>query len=124
MRANAECAKSRRSCVSRMLIVRKRRQKLHRCEKLKERFMTSAHVTCTARRATAGAALKARLVRGWQAYWAWQQRRTTVRILSSLDERTLRDIGINPSEISSYAYGDPEQRRRTCTSSWRLSSHA
>ena len=86
--------------------------------------MTSAHVTCTARRTTAGGALKTGLVRAWQAYWVWQQRRTTVRILSSLDERTLRDIGINPSEISSYAYGDPEQRRRTCTMSWRLSSHA
>jgi len=87
--------------------------------------MTSVHVTYPARqRAAVSRALKAGLVRAWQAYWAWQQRRTTVRILSSLDERTLRDIGINPSEITSYAYGDPEQRRRTCTSSWRLSSHA
>jgi uncharacterized protein YjiS (DUF1127 family) len=98
---------------------------LQKSEKLKESFMTHAHVTWSARqRAAAGGALKAGLRRAWQAYWAWQQRRTTVRILSSLDERTLRDIGINPSEISSYAYGDPEQRRRTCTSSWRLSSHA
>jgi hypothetical protein len=47
-----------------------------------------------------------------------------VRILSALDERTLRDIGINPSEITSYAYGNPEDRRRTCRASWQLNLHA
>ena len=69
-------------------------------------------------------ALKRRLAGAWQAYWEWQRRRTTVRILSALDERTLRDIGINPSEITSYAYGDPEQRRRRCEASWRFNAHA
>jgi uncharacterized protein YjiS (DUF1127 family) len=87
--------------------------------------MNFAHVTGAGRRlgAAAGWGFKRRLVGAWQAYWQWQRRRTTVRILSSLDERTLRDIGINPSEITSYAYGDPDHRRRRCVESWRLSSH-
>lgn len=88
--------------------------------------MSSAHVTSAARRRrlATGLSFRAALARAWQVYWDWQRRRTTVRILASLDERTLKDIGISPSEITSYAYGDPEQRRRTCTQSWRFSSHA
>jgi uncharacterized protein YjiS (DUF1127 family) len=93
---------------------------------LKEKLMTCTHITY--RRRWLGFAvavgLKGRLLRVWQAYWEWQRRRTTVRILSALDERTLRDIGINPSEITSYAYGDPEQRRRRCEASWRFNAHA
>jgi uncharacterized protein YjiS (DUF1127 family) len=93
---------------------------------LKERLMTSAHVIGHGRRraATLGLALKSRIRRAWRAYWEWQRRRTTVRILSALDERTLRDIGMDPSEITSYAYGDPDQRRRRCEASWRGSLHA
>jgi uncharacterized protein YjiS (DUF1127 family) len=93
---------------------------------LKERLMTSAHVIDRGQRrgSARGAGFKRRLVATWRAYWEWQRRRTTVRILAALDERTLKDIGINPSEITSYAYGDPEQRRRRCEASWRWSSHA
>jgi uncharacterized protein YjiS (DUF1127 family) len=88
--------------------------------------MTTAHVLGDRRRrvATLGVALKSRLRKAWRTYWEWQRRRTTVRILSALDERTLRDIGIDPSEITSYAYGDPDHRRRRCEVSWRWSSHA
>ena len=88
--------------------------------------MTCTHVTTLTRRRRIwlGAALKQGLLRAWRAYWDWQHRRTTVRILSALDERTLRDIGINPSEITSYAYGNPEHRRRSCEASWRHNSHA
>jgi uncharacterized protein YjiS (DUF1127 family) len=93
---------------------------------LKETLMTCAHTTYRRRRLgfAVGVGLKDRLYQVWQAYWEWQGRRTTVRILSALDERTLRDIGINPSEITSYAYGDPEQRRRRCEASWRFNAHA
>jgi len=88
--------------------------------------MTSVHVIerHQRRRSNLGLAFKKRLVRAWRTYWEWQRRRTTVRILAALDERTLKDIGINPSEITSYAYGDPDQRRRRCEASWRSSSHA
>src|SRR4029453_7743572 len=83
---------------------------------LKEKLMTCAHITYRRRRLgrAVGVGLKGRLQQVWRAYWEWQRRRATVRILSALDERTLRDIGINPSEITSYAYGDPDQRRRRC----------
>jgi uncharacterized protein YjiS (DUF1127 family) len=93
---------------------------------LKERLMTSTHVISHGRRraSTLGMALTNRLRTAWRAYWEWQRRRTTVRILSALDERTLKDIGIDPSEITSYAYGDPDHRRRRCEASWRWSSHA
>jgi len=88
--------------------------------------MTSVHVIerHQRRRSNLGLAFKKRLVGAWRAYWEWQRRRTTVRILAALDERTLKDIGISPSEITSYAYGDPDQRRRRCEASWRSSSHA
>lgn len=88
--------------------------------------MTCTHVTTLAqrRRVRLGATLKDIPVRAWRAYWDWQRQRTTVRILSALDDRTLRDIGIDPSEITSYAYGDPDHRRRRCEAGWRRNSHA
>jgi uncharacterized protein YjiS (DUF1127 family) len=93
---------------------------------LKEKLMTCAHITYRRRRLglAVGVGRKGRLQRVWRAYWEWQRRRATVRILSALDERTLRDIGINPSELTSYAYGDPDQRRRRCEASWRFNAHA
>ena len=50
--------------------------------------------------------------RGWRAYWQRRARRATVLLLASLDERTLRDIGLSPSEIASVVYGSPDRRRR------------
>jgi uncharacterized protein YjiS (DUF1127 family) len=49
--------------------------------------------------------------RGWQAYWQRRARRATVLLLASLDERTLRDIGLTPSEIASVVYGAADRRR-------------
>jgi uncharacterized protein YjiS (DUF1127 family) len=48
----------------------------------------------------------------WQAYMRWATRRATARILHSLDARTLKDIGINESEITSIVYGTDGDRRR------------
>ena len=63
--------------------------------------MTCAHITDRRRRLQigVGAGLKSRLQRAWVAYWEWQRRRTTVRILSALDERTLRDIGLTRGDL-------------------------
>jgi uncharacterized protein YjiS (DUF1127 family) len=43
--------------------------------------------------------------RVWQWYRARQTERTTVRALGALDDRTLKDIGMDRSEIESVVYG-------------------
>jgi uncharacterized protein YjiS (DUF1127 family) len=50
--------------------------------------------------------------RAWRAYWSWRARRVTVMILSSLDARTLRDIGITPGEFESLVQCHGDHRRR------------
>jgi uncharacterized protein YjiS (DUF1127 family) len=61
---------------------------------------------------SAFAARLARIARRWwRAYWNWRAREATIVILRSLDARTLRDIGISPSEISSCVYGGRDRRR-------------
>jgi uncharacterized protein YjiS (DUF1127 family) len=58
--------------------------------------------------------------RAWRTYWDRRARRATVLILRSLDERTLRDIGIAPSEIESCVWGGSDRLRRYCASwPWR-----
>jgi len=46
-----------------------------------------------------GRALAAGVRHLWHAYWEHQARRATVRMLESLDDRLLKDIGIDRSEI-------------------------
>lgn len=69
-----------------------------------------------------GATLRARAValarRGWRTYWERRARRATVLILCSLDERTLRDIGISPSEIQSCVYSRSGDRLRRYNETW------
>jgi uncharacterized protein YjiS (DUF1127 family) len=71
--------------------------------------------------------LKARAVafarRGWRTYWERRARRATVLILCSLDERTLHDIGISPSEIASCVYSGSEDRLRRYNETWPWRSH-
>jgi uncharacterized protein YjiS (DUF1127 family) len=66
--------------------------------------------------------LRARAVafsrRGWRTYWERRARRATVLILCSLDERTLHDIGISPSEIESCVYSRSGDRLRRYHESW------
>ena len=79
------------------------------------------HTTATCPQQHAAPAFGARLARiatrWWRAYWRWRAREATVVILRALDERTLRDIGIHPSEISSCVYGRSD-RRRTYDERW------
>jgi uncharacterized protein YjiS (DUF1127 family) len=56
--------------------------------------------------------------RWWLAYWDWRARQATVIILQALDERTLRDIGINPCEIVSFIHGKRGERRRGYDEAW------
>jgi uncharacterized protein YjiS (DUF1127 family) len=60
---------------------------------------------------------------GVSAWTAWRRRREqkrTVHILSTLDGRTLKDIGVDPSEIESMVYGNPSERVRPYGKDWRI----
>ena len=46
----------------------------------------------------------------WSRFLAWQMRRTTRLLLSSLDDRTLADIGLRRGEINA-VLRDMEQRK-------------
>jgi uncharacterized protein YjiS (DUF1127 family) len=46
----------------------------------------------------------------WARYLAWHMRRTTRILLNSLDDRTLRDIGVRRSEIDA-VLADIDRRR-------------
>jgi uncharacterized protein YjiS (DUF1127 family) len=49
-------------------------------------------------------------------FLAWRAQRETVRILSSVDSATLRDLGI--ANIESEVYGDPKDRMRGYDPCW------
>src|SRR5262249_59793109 len=46
-----------------------------------------------------------RIARAWRRYWQRRAKRATVQLLYSLDDRTLRDIGLSRCEITSVVYG-------------------
>ncbi len=70
-------------------------------------------------RSSSAARVAAAARRAWHAYWMWRAKQATVQILCSLDARTLRDIGINPSEIESFVFGRGCQRLRRYDDAWR-----
>jgi uncharacterized protein YjiS (DUF1127 family) len=49
--------------------------------------------------------------RAWTSYWTQRAARATAGILHRLDDRTLKDIGLDRSEIESVAYGGCQRRR-------------
>ena len=53
-----------------------------------------------------------------RAYLDWRMRRATVRILRSLDDRMLRDIGMTRSEVHSVVYGDAQDRNPRYHRTW------
>ena len=84
--------------------------------------MTRAHLISTAERDTPTLAARAgsRIARAWRTYWQRRARRVTVDLLHSLDDRTLRDIGVGRNEIASVVYGRPGDRTRCYDETWRL----
>jgi uncharacterized protein YjiS (DUF1127 family) len=48
----------------------------------------------------------------WRAFWERRAQRASVMYLSSLDSRTLDDIGLDRSEIVSFVYDKSRDRLR------------
>ena len=59
------------------------------------------------------------VARQWNAFWDRRARQATVDLLHTLDDRTLRDIGISRGEIVSVVYGRRGERRRCYDEAWR-----
>jgi uncharacterized protein YjiS (DUF1127 family) len=92
-----------------------------RAQALRDLFAAVLHGLRTAGR---GAAALTRIVGGaviatagkwWRAYALWRERRAAVRELHKLDDRVLKDIGVNRSEIESVVYGRDGTRLRDAT---------
>jgi uncharacterized protein YjiS (DUF1127 family) len=49
----------------------------------------------------------------WTAYWAYKAEQATAFVLHSLDDRTLKDIGMDRSEIESVVHNPSSDRRVT-----------
>jgi uncharacterized protein YjiS (DUF1127 family) len=98
-----------------------RRQVMHRAHV--ERARALRHVIAGGVRALRAAAISA-LIRAlaeatiatagkwWRGYALWRERKAAVRQLRALDDRTLRDIGVNRSEIDWVVYGQDATRLR------------
>ena len=54
----------------------------------------------------------------WRTYWEHRARRASVMLLSSLDNRTLDDIGLDRSEIESFVYDKSRSRLRRYEPGW------
>lgn len=69
-----------------------------------------AHVHASGPRKTASSIsgrLPVALSAAWERFWIWKAARATVYILHSLDDRTLKDLGMDRTEIESVVYGQP-----------------
>jgi uncharacterized protein YjiS (DUF1127 family) len=83
--------------------------------------MTRAYQLATGGRglATLAAGASDRVARVWHRYWQGRAKRATVALLHSLDDRTLRDIGLSRCEITSVVYGRAGERTRCYEEAWR-----
>ena len=86
--------------------------------------MTTAQFT-TVRNPSTPVARIAGVLKGiWHAYRKWRARKATIEILQGLDRRTLRDIGVDPSEIESIVYDRRGEGRRWYDANWRWRSRS
>ncbi len=82
--------------------------------------MASTQTICTQSQPHAGAAHgTVQFAKGlWRAFWERRARKASVMLLSSLDNRTLDDIGLDRSEIESFVYDKSKERLRRYQPSW------
>jgi uncharacterized protein YjiS (DUF1127 family) len=59
------------------------------------------------------------LIDVWRAYWVYRARRASIVLLSSLDDRTLADIGLGRSEIESVVRQKSRMRLRHYAPDWQ-----
>jgi uncharacterized protein YjiS (DUF1127 family) len=88
--------------------------KLRMIQGAREMSMISSEGLIALRRQWAGASPIERLAPGltklWRQYSVRQARKATMAILQSLDDRTLKDIGIHRSEIENVVRDDRAER--------------
>ena len=71
--------------------------------------MTAATITSAFVRS--GKSFRAAFERGYEAYCRNAERKKAVCALSELDDRVLRDMGFDLSEIISVTHANPDERR-------------
>lgn len=59
----------------------------------------------SARRSAIGRKVADVTLRAWTGYWTRRAEHATIAILHGLDDRALKDIGLDRSEIESVVYG-------------------
>ena len=80
--------------------------------------MTSVHFTTTRNSLTPAARLAEMLKGAWHTYLDRRGRHATLRILHSLDSRTLHDIGLHRDEIESVVDSKGGDRKRRYDTNW------
>ena len=84
--------------------------------------MASGTMTTTSPSHSMAPSMGLRLVRSlrdlWRAYWAHRARRASIVLLSSLDDRTLADIGLARSEVEAVVRERSRQRLRHYAPDW------
>ena len=84
--------------------------------------MTSVQFTTTRNSLTLAARFAEALKGLWHAYLDRRGRHATLRILRSLDGRTLHDIGLHRDEIESVVDSKRGDRKRWYDANWRRRS--
>ena len=97
------------------------RAEASRAQALRDLFAAVLHGLRTAGRGAAaltrivGAAVIATAGKWWRAYAFWRERKAAARELHALDDRTLKDLGVNRSEIEWVVWGQDATRLMDAT---------
>ena len=80
---------------------------------------SGTHAICSSPQSHAsGHGLAQAVNRLWRSYWERRARKASIFLLSSLDNRTLEDIGMHRSEIESFVHNRSKERLRRYETSW------